>query len=154
MNLLPGQKNAFGFCYQHGIIGVESKHREDSISNKKSDEGFFDMRCGDLVVIWNSDSQNYNGDSRLYIGEITDGLNKGASKKDLEEYAEFNIVSFRKCPLHEIRASALAMAGGVYGHDPVYEWERKYLKDTVEHVGDGDEKNIVRKIWLETMGDL
>lgn len=152
MNLLPGGKNAFGFCYQEGIIGIDSKTYKESLQIRESVGGFFHMKDEDLVLVRNSSSQDYHGQTRLYLGEIKGERKESASQRDPGKYTKFKITNFFECPLHEVRSSDMDEAVEAYYESRlVREWRDKYPRGAVERVRDPDERGLTETIWQQML---
>ena len=135
VSLLLNEKNAFGFCYQRGIIGVDWDFEDEwdalGFANipkevltpesllKKLATAPLAMKKGDFV--WTRNWEKDGGDDRFYLGKIPpyrknespwERCGHGSQHEEREEYASAGILYALSCPLHEVRNSDLGKNDG------------------------------------------
>ena len=145
VSLLLNEKNAFGFCYQRGIIGVDWDFEDEwdalGFANipkeiltpesllKKLATAPLAMKKGDFV--WTRNWEKDGGDDRFYLGKIPpyrknespwERCGHGSQHEEREEYASAGILYALSCPLHEVRNSDLGKNdGGLF-----FRWQKEF----------------------------
>ena len=168
IHLLPGNRiNQFGFCYQRNIIGIgwpiyrkvktpaEYRKRMKIIYDGLRDVGHWKlaakqitaMKNGDLV--WARNHPGYggdplnDGDGRFYLGKVG-----GWAYRNDDVHGNADIVSIRRCRLHEVRASDVTNAG----EDAEKFFQRMASKKfrlgkTVEQIHEANLQKTTKDIW-------
>lgn len=135
VNCLPEEKNAFGFCYQRNIFGVDWDIKQvaetldtDSVLRegltkefllRKSTTASLLMKKKDFV--WTQNSKLHGGDGRFYLGQITGpwedrspvakywvSFDPETVHEEKEEYQRAGIISALPCEFRHVRISDVA----------------------------------------------